>query len=456
MKENAFIYDYNNLLTTNIGDKEGVSFDDIIKINDKITKAYSTVFDKPVANTKAILEALNKTDLNAIKNSAKSIRSRCDAFVVLGIGGSALGANAIFKALTHFRHNELPKNKRNAPRFFVEDNVDPTRLNALLDVIDLNRTVFCVVSKSGNTTETLSQFFAFRKMVEAQAGEAWKEHFVVVTDDNQGKLNRYAEQNGLERFFIPNDLGGRYSVLSPVGLLPAAVLGLNIDALVAGAKAMYDASKSQDVWENAPLLSAVLDYINYTRGKCMSVVIPYCESLDLIGDWYSQLWAESLGRNAVIDGNEFKIGQTPVKALGTSAQHSQFQLYLEGPSDKIFTFIAVQKFKNDIPLPADLNDMFGQDVTKNRNFSDLINIERVASTIALTSFNRPSETITISEVNECVLGKIFMFFILKTLFMGALLKVNPYNQPAVESIKIGVKAILKSDTKTMPLRTIEV
>lgn len=456
MKENLFIYDYNNLLTSNIGEEEGVSSDDIIKITDKITKAYSTVFDKPTENTKSILDALNNTDLNAIKNTAKRIRGRFDAFVVLGIGGSALGTNAIFRALSHFRHNELPKNKRNAPRFFVEDNVDPTRLNALLDVLDLNKTIFCVVSKSGNTTETLSQFFAFRKMVENIVGEAWKEHFVIVTDNNQGKLNRYAEQNGLERFFIPAPLGGRYSVLSPVGLLPSAVLGLNIEAMISGAKQMYESAKNQDVWENAPLLSASLDYINYKRGKCMSIVIPYSESLDLIGDWYSQLWAESLGRATTIDGIEQKIGQTPVKALGTSAQHSQFQLYLEGPSDKIFTFIAVQNFKNDIALPSDLNDVFGQDVTKGRNFSDLLNIERVASTVALTSYNRPSETITISEINEFVIGKIFMFFILKTLFMGSLLDVNPYNQPAVESIKIGVKAILKSDTKTATLRTIEI
>lgn len=456
MKKSVFTYNYNNLLAENSGNANGINIDELKNLEKEINFAYGTVFANPCADTTAIIDALDNTDFADIEEYAKKAREACDAFVVLGIGGSALGANSIFRALCHFRHNELPKEKRNAPRFYVEDNVDPTRLNALLDVIDLTKTIFCVVSKSGNTTETLSQFFAFQKMVENTVGERWIEHFVVVSENNNGKLNTFAEQYGIKRFFMSPKLGGRYSVLSPVGLLPASVLGLDICAMVEGAKEMYASAKNQDIMKNAPLLSATLDFINYNRGKCMSVVIPYAESLDLVGDWYGQLWAESLGRTVDKNGKEIKVGQTPIKAVGTSAQHSQFQLYLEGPSDKVITFIGVEKFKNNIDLPSGLNSLFGQDVATNRTFADLFNIERIASTIALTSYQCPNETITISEINENIIGKIFMFFILKTIFMGGLMGVSPYNQPAVESIKIGVKAILKSNTEVSANNTIEI
>lgn len=456
MKKSIFTYNYNNLLAQNLGNANGISLDEIKNFENEINFAYGTVFDNPCADTTAIIEALDNTDFAEIEKYAKVVRDTCENFVVLGIGGSALGANAIFRALCHFRHNELPREKRNAPRFYVEDNVDPTRLNALLDVIDLTKTIFCVVSKSGNTTETLSQFFAFQKLVENAVGEEWREHFVVVSENNNGKLNTYAEQNGLKRFFISPKLGGRYSVLSPVGLLPASVLGLDILAMVEGAKQMYNSAQNKDIRKNAPLLSATLNFLNYKHGKSISVMIPYSESLDLIGDWYGQLWAESLGRTVTQNGQEIKIGQTPIKAVGTSAQHSQFQLYLDGPSDKIVTFIGVQKFKNDIDLPSELNSLFGQNVTQNKTFADLFNIERTASTIALTSYQCPNETIMINEINENVIGKIFMFFMLKTIFIGGLMGISPYNQPAVESIKIGVKVILKSSAEVSADNTIEI
>lgn len=458
MANNLFIYDYNNLLATSIGAKNGIDKKDLVEITDKINIAYNFVFENPSNNMKAVWESVENIDLDSIKQMANKIRKKCESFVVLGIGGSSLGSEAIFNALCHCHHNELPKARRNgAPRFYVEDNVDPEKLQGLFDIIDLGKTVFCVVSKSGNTIETLSQFFTIKNMVSDRLGGAWKERFVFLTDNNDGFLNRFVNENGLDKLYIPNDLGGRYSVLSAVGLLPAAVLGLNIDELIEGARLMVKCARVKEIWKNAPLLSAVFDYLNYKKGKNMAVMIPYSEALEYLDDWFCQLWAESLGRtkNDNKDGVQL-IGQTPIKALGTSSQHSQFQLYLEGPDDKIFTFIGVQNFKTDIALSSDMNQLYGQNVTESRKFGDLFNIERIASTLALTSYKKPSETIIVSEVSERVLGKLFMFFMLKTAFMGSLLEINPFGQPAVESIKLAVSAILKSDTKIQGENKIEV
>ena len=458
MANNLFIYDYNNLLATSIGAKNGIDKKDLVEITDKINIAYNFVFENPSNNMKAVWESVENIDLDSIKQMANKIRKKCESFVVLGIGGSSLGSEAIFNALCHCHHNELPKARRNgAPRFYVEDNVDPEKLQGLFDIIDLGKTVFCVVSKSGNTIETLSQFFTIKNMVSDRLGGAWKERFVFLTDNNDGFLNRFVNENGLDKLYIPNYLGGRYSVLSAVGLLPAAVLGLNIDELIEGARLMVKCARVKEIWKNAPLLSAVFDYLNYKKGKNMAVMIPYSEALEYLDDWFCQLWAESLGRtkNDNKDGVQL-IGQTPIKALGTSSQHSQFQLYLEGPDDKIFTFIGVQNFKTDIALSSDMNQLYGQNVTESRKFGDLFNIERIASTLALTSYKKPSETIIVSEVSERVLGKLFMFFMLKTAFMGSLLEINPFGQPAVESIKLAVSAILKSDTKIQGENKIEV
>ncbi len=457
MANNLFVYDYNNMLATAIGSQNGIEKEELVAIQDKINIAYNTVFQNPSASMKAIFQNLDEVNLDEIKNLAGKIRKKCDTFVVLGIGGSSLGSSAIFQALCHMHHNELPKARRNAPRFFVEESVDPERIQALLDIIDLGRTVFCVVSKSGKTTETLSLFFMLRKMCEERFGAGWKEHFVVLTDNNNGFLNKFATENNLDKIYIPTDLGGRYSVLSAVGLLPAAVLGLNIDEMINGALLMLKCAKAKDIWSNAPLLSATLDYLNYQKGKNMAILIPYTENFGYFNDWFCQLWGESIGRTKTNEtGEKTLIGQTPIKVIGPSVQHSQFQLYLEGPNDKVFTFLGVQNFKTNIPLPNDMNQLYGQDVTKSRNFGDLMNVERIASTLALTSYGKPSETILVSNINENVLGKLFMFYMLKMSFMSSLLEINPFGQPAVESIKLAVSAILKSDTKLSGDNTIEV
>ncbi len=452
------IYDFNNLLSDKIGNKNGVAEQDINDISEFLRKAQETVFVNPSAEHQAVFDILEKVDLSAIKKLASEVRQSCENFVVLGIGGSSLGSMAIFEALVDNGYIYMPREKRGGPRFFVEDSIDPEAIGGLLTAIDLKETVFCVVSKSGKTTETMTQFLYFRDLCEQQFGDDWVKHFVVLTDDNQNFLHDYAKENNLPMLIIPTQLGGRYSVLSAVGLFPSAVLGLNIENMISGAKSMLKVGKTQNVWENAPLLSAAINYINYKRGKNITVMIPYSETLNIFDDWFCQLWGESIGRNKTADGRILegnnRIGQTPIQVTGPSVQHSQFQLYLEGPDDKTFTFVGIKNFKKDIKLPPKICEVFDKEIPQNKTFGDLLNIERVASERALTMFGKPSETIIIEKADEESLGKIFMFFILKMLFTGAMLGITPFGQPAVEYIKREVARLVDASIEQETQHTI--
>lgn len=443
------IYDFNNLLSENIGNKNGISRQQIDEMQPLATEVLSAVFAESTEEHKAVFDILDNIDLATIKSLATKVRESCENFVVLGIGGSALGSLAIFDALVPTGHNFLNKSDRHAPRFFVEDSIDPEAIVGLLQTIDLAETVFCVVSKSGKTVETMTQFLYVRDLCEQKLGAEWVNHFVVLTDDNQNFLHNYALGNNLKMLTIPTKLGGRYSVLSAVGIFPAAVLGLDVDAMIGGAKAMLGHCQNGDIWQNAPLLSAMVNFLHYKNGKNMTVMIPYSETLNVFDDWFCQLWGESIGRDLTRDGQKLvgdaRIGQTPIQVTGPSVQHSQFQLYLEGPDDKTFTFVGIKKFKNDLALPKMLNEIFGKEVARNRTFGDLLNVERVSSESALRMFGKPNETILVERVDEEVLGKMFMFFVCKMLFTAEMLNITPFGQPAVESIKREVARIIDSE-----------
>jgi len=455
-----FIYDFNNLISDYIGEKNGITRQEINNLSAFFERARTAVFDNATAEHRAVFDILDNVEIDRIEQLACEIRAECDNFVVLGVGGSALGSEAIFEAMRSPGYNFLPRESRGAPRFFVEDSIDPETMNGLLSCIELDETVFCVVSKSGRTTETMTQFLYVRDLCEQRFGDKWSRHFVVLTDDNDNFLHRYAIQENLRTLIIPTKLGGRYSVLSVVGLLPASVLGLNIRAIVSGAKLMLDSCKRENIWQNAPLLSSAINYLNYKKGKSIAVMIPYSETMREFDNWFCQLWGESIGRNTLLSGRTLtgaeRIGQTPIQVTGPSVQHSQFQLYLEGPDDKIFTFIGIENFDNDIPLPSKLDDVFGKKVAQGKTFGNLLNVERIASAYALKTFGKPNETILVESVCEETLGKLFMFFILKMLFMGAMLEINPFGQPAVESIKGEVARIVDREIEIASVNSIEI
>ena len=373
-----------------------------------------------------------------ILDYAASVKNKIEYFVVLGIGGSALGPAAVFTALCHFRHNDLPKDKQKI-KFLVEDNVDPERMLALLDVIEPEKTLFNVITKSGATSETMSQYLIISDLLKKKIGAKWNEHIVATTSSAKGNLIKLAKENNFKTFYIPDGVGGRFSELCPVGLLPAAIMGIDIKAMLKGAEEMDKACTG--VENNSALMCAVLQYIAMNKGKNISVMMPYADSLKYIADWYCQLWGESLGKAVDNDGKVIHAGQTPVKSLGVTDQHSQVQLYTEGPFDKVITLIGVEKFRGDVTIPQGAEQFPDVNFLCGHTMGELINTERVATEYALTRSKHMNNTILLDEVNANTLGQLLMFFQLETAYEGYLLNIDAFNQPGVEEGKNATYAL---------------
>ena len=385
--------------------------------------------------------------LTRIEATAARVRARFDAFVVLGIGGSALGPAAVQQALNHLHYNELPAEKRNGPRLYIEDNVDPERMAALLDVIDLDKTCFNVITKSGGTAETMSQYLIITDALKKALGDSWKEHIIITTSEHKGFLIKIAQREGFETFYIPDGVGGRFSELCPVGLIAAAVCNIDIRGLVAGARDMDERCKSDEAFQNPALLDAGLMVLAMNKGVNMSVMMPYADSLKLMADWYAQLWAESLGKNKTLDGQDCNVGQTPIKTLGVTDQHSQLQLYTEGPYDKAITFLKVESFRATTPIPHGCDDIPTIAFLGGKSHNQLIEAERKGTEYALYRAGRMSQTIALPEVNACTIGQLLYFFELVTAYAGALLNIDTFNQPGVEESKIAAYAVMGYDSE---------
>ncbi|MBR1746976.1 MAG: glucose-6-phosphate isomerase, partial [Clostridia bacterium] len=348
MKKEAIRFDYNNMTADYV--TGGITEAELKAKKAAAKKAFEEVKSGRGQNMMGWTElAYNQKEVvEDIIVTAKDIRKKYDYFVVLGIGGSALGPMAVFQALCHLHHNELPKSKRKAPKFYVEDNVDPERMAALLDVIDVKKTMFNVITKSGSTSETMSQYLIINDILKRELGSDAAAHMIATTSETKGNLIKIAKKDGLKTFFIPDGVGGRFSELCPVGLLPAAVLGIDIKSMLKGAAFMDKKCHNADASKNPALMAALLQYIAMEKGCNISVMMPYADSLKLMADWYAQLWGESLGKAVDLDGKTVNVGQTPVKALGVTDQHSQVQLYTEGPFDKVITLIGVDAYRKEV------------------------------------------------------------------------------------------------------------
>lgn len=434
--------DYNNMMAEFVG-KEGFTDEELEEGLKQARRAYRAVMtsrgegmtgwmDLPVAQTEIVKDIIS---------TAREVRKKFDNFVVLGIGGSALGPIAAFQALCHLRHNELPKFDRKYPKLYVEDNVDPERMAALLDVLDLDKTMFNVVTKSGATSETMAQYLIIMDILKKKFGDKAKDHMIATTSESKGNLIKIAKAEGLKTFYIPDNVGGRFSELSPVGLLPAAVVGINIKELLEGAAHMRKICKNREVRKNPALFSAYLEVLSMKRGKNISVMMPYADSLKYIADWYCQLWGESLGKRVNKLGAKVYAGQTPVKALGVTDQHSQVQLYREGPFDKVITIIGVEKFRSEVVISDGYADIPDVSFLCGHTLNELINTEREATEYALTAAGRPNYTIMLPEVNAFTIGELLYMFEMETAFAGEMLGINTYDQPGVEGGKNATYAL---------------
>ncbi|MDQ3791115.1 MAG: glucose-6-phosphate isomerase [Actinomycetota bacterium] len=360
---------------------------------------------------------------------AEEIRaSGATDFVHLGIGGSALGPMALQSALHHPYYNALPAEGRRGPRIHFAENTDPNTLSAILDVADPTSTWVNVVTKSGSTAETMANFLVVRGwLVDALGAFGYQGRTVATTDPEEGFLKEIADRDDLRVLPIPKDVGGRFSVLTPVGLLPAAVTGLDVEALLTGAARCVDEVNEQRE-EHPAVVGAAMHYLMDTaRGRNVRVMMPYADALERLAAWFVQLWAESLGK----DGK----GSTPHGAVGTTDQHSQVQLFMEGPQDKVIEIVEVENHPRDLPMPEAYEDLEGVGYLGGHTMAELLNVECDATRKALTEAGRPNSTIRLGAVSEENLGYLFQALEVQTAIAGSLYGVNAFDQPGVEAGK---------------------
>ncbi len=382
--------------------------------------------------------------IQKIKESAKKFLDKgYENLVILGIGGSALGITALNTALNPPYYNLLSKKDRKGyPRLFVMDNIDPDTFSQMLSLCPIENTLFSAISKSGETAETMCQLMIVLEIIEKTVGkDKVKEHLVIITSpkgENAPKslLHPVAEKYELIQFYIPINVGGRFSVFSPVGMFPSAMLGLNLDEIVAGCEQMDKLCSNPDMLNNPAYQFAGIHYLlDKNKGKKISVMMPYSDKLRDISEWYCQLWAESLGKRYDIDHNEIFAGQTPVRALGAKDQHSQIQLYREGPNDKVITLIKVEKFDNILKIPNILNEIPELEYLRGGTMNELFEAEFIGTRDALVLSQRPVITIEMEEVREYTVAQLMYMLEVATAMAGKLYRVNAFDQPGVEEGK---------------------
>ena len=434
--------DFNNMLCTHVG-KHGIDPAQIQARAEQYKAAAAAMEAKRAEGMKWRNLPHNQDGVvKELLEAAKYVRENFETFVVLGIGGSALGPIAVHQALRNLRYNDLPAAKRGGAKLYVEDNVDPERMASLFEVIDLEHTCFNVITKSGSTSETMSQLLLFTDALRRAVGDKWTRHVIATTDENKGNLIKIAREHGLRTFYVPDGVGGRFSELCPVGLLAAAVCGIDIEELLAGAAYMDGLCGEADIWKNPAYMLAALEVLAMEKGCNIGVLMPYADSLKYIADWYAQLWAESLGKNKDLDGNPVHTGQTPVKALGVTDQHSQVQLYTEGPFDKVITFLAVEEYRNRVDIPHAFDGLPDVAFLSGHTFNELIHCEQRATEYAVTKSGHMNKTITLPEVNPFTIGQLLYLFEVQTAFAGELLHINAFDQPGVEEGKNATYALL--------------
>lgn len=427
------LFDYQNTLASRVGN-DGLTTADL---NGKAASEAVHAFRRRVESGEIGFPLLpeDKRTAAAIVEFADELRSQIDDVLLVGIGGSALGAYALDVALRgpHPVQNPLAGANVARPRLVVLDNVDPGVVAAALVRLNPKRTAVVVIAKSGSTAETLATFLIVREWLHDAIGKKARGRIIAITDSKKGDLRQIAAEEQYPTFFVPENVGGRFSVFCPVGLVPAALIGLDIQKMLKGAREANAACWSDKFGKNPALTSAVVHHaLDTKRRKSIEVVFSYSSYLWGSAFWYRQLWAESLGKRVDRNGNLIEAGQTPVAALGVTDQHSQVQLYMEGPRDKMITFWEVAKPRVDVKIPKDFTKYDSCKYLGGKKLGDLFRAERIATEAALTDAGRPNCRWTLPTINEQTIGAFFQILEFQTAFAGELYGLNAFDQPGVE------------------------
>ncbi|HUT59216.1 MAG TPA: glucose-6-phosphate isomerase [Phycisphaerae bacterium] len=437
---------WKNATADAVGPEHGLAPTDLANVEHRIIPAHATVMAQVQAGKLGYADLpLNAEYRAQVKAMAARYQPNTTDMVVLGIGGSALGNIALQAALNPHTYNLMSDRGRGGPRLFVLDNVDPALLHDTLRLLGrrLRTTLVNVISKSGETAETAAQFMIVRELLRKHLGDGFAQRIVATTDAAAGTLHEIASAEGYAMLPVPPDVGGRFSVLSPVGLFSAAMCGIDIDELLAGAAAMKLRTENAEMTANPASMLAAIKFLAVTaKGKPLHVMMPYSNRLTMLADWYRQLWAESLGKKVNRAGEEVFAGPTPIRALGATDQHSQIQLYREGPNDKLIVFLEVVKHPVDQRVPEAFTDVPGLAYLAKARLSKLLGAEKTATEYALAVSQRPSVTIRFDAITPFSVGEFIYMYEFTTSLMGELLNINAYDQPAVELGKQATFALM--------------
>ena len=418
--------DWTLLMEPNIG-SHGLPVEVLTDLREKLASAHARVKARVESEELGFWTLPARDDLlNACADFCQSVPSSITDVLVLGIGGSSLGPRAISDFAEATGH-ALTR------RLHYVDNADPTTLHRVLGGLSAAQTLVVTTSKSGTTVETMAAFLVVWDWLDRELGaETRAEHVVFITDPVNGFLRKLSEEAGVRTLPVPANVGGRFSVLTPVGLLPVMLAGLDVPALMKGARKAMEQSDVPNAESNQALLGAGLHYLmDQHCGANQTILMPYADSLRTLGDWFVQLWGESLGKPTP----NGPVGPTPLRAVGSTDQHSLLQLLMEGPRDKAVWFIEMIERAVQIELPSVLPNS-PVEYLGGQTMESLLKAERKATALALANEGRPSATFFFRNENLHDLGAFLFLMEAMTAFAGELYGINAFDQPGVEAGKI--------------------
>jgi len=447
MSEARVRLDLNNCLESAVGTEKGVSVKDLDAFSGRLESIHKELDEERRLGHHSYRDIPADTlTVDDVKEYATWARNRFYDILVIGIGGTSQGAASVVNALTHPYHNLLPlENRSGSPRIFFLDNPDPGSLRGVLDVLDLPNTLINVISKSGSTAEVWANFAAvYEPLRSLVSPDDLKDQVVVTTDGEQGDLVKFALEMNFRAFVIPKGVGSRYSVLTPAGLLPAALVGVNVDEFMAGAAEVDQLCRANaSPTKNPAYAYALIHYLmDELKDVHQNVFYAYADRLSTMSGWFRQLWAASLGKKQSVGGDTIHVGPTPIAALGTVDQHSQNQLFIEGPADKLVTFVEVADLAGREPVPDVFTALDSANYMANQTVGQLLAVGKKATEYALTRAGRPNVTLTLPTLDARQVGQLMMLLMVSTTVLAKLYEVNPYDQPGVEESKIATFALL--------------